>query len=67
MVRSQQSAEGEGNLQAERLAAHRVEVGQRRELVIRNLRPVLLHSRTNLGAQFILDVLTLTEDMKDAR
>ena len=55
------------DLQAQRLATHRVEVRQRRKLVIWDLHTVLIDRHTNLGAQLVLDVLVLTKKMKGAR
>ena len=58
---------GDSDLQAQGLATHRVEERQRGQLVVRDLRAVLLDGRTDLRAQLVLDVLVLAEQMEDAR
>ena len=57
----------EWDSQTQRLAAHRVEVRQSRELVIRDLLAVLLDGGPYLCAELILDVRVLAEEVEDAR
>lgn len=57
---------GRGGLQTERLAADRVKIRQRTQLVVRDLLAVLLLSLPKLGAELPLHVLVLTEKVQDS-
>ena len=54
------------SLQTERLAADRVKIRQRTQLVVRDLLAVLLLSLPKLGAELPLHVLVLTEKVQDS-